>query len=232
MKKINPYRHPYHWTLYGFLKKKYEQAYILSRPYIRKKHVLDIGCGDGRLTYLISQDATKVVGIDHQEIAINFSKALAKSLNPDLKFLVHDITSKRFKLDQKFDVITCFDVIEHIEPEKLDILISNMKSHLHEHGLLILTTPNIKELKGRFFGHKMSEKHYKEYSVDGITEVLDSYGFNLLNIKGIYIPLPLPKFFDYLLNIPGFNIFFSLLIKLGNRFPKIADTLFVVAKKK
>ena len=52
-------------------------------PFIRKKSVLELGCGEGHLTQVIFDKARSVVGVDISDVAI----ARAKSLNlPNARF--------------------------------------------------------------------------------------------------------------------------------------------------
>lgn len=230
--KVNEYKYPYHWASSGFSKRAYEESYVLSRSYVNGKDVLDIGCGDGRLTYLLSQDARNITAFDDQKIAIGFAKSIAGSINPRIKFHVFDGRKIVKQWRGKFDVITSYDVIEHIPDSGVVNYLNSIKAYLKKDGMFVLTTPNIRELRGRVFGHKVNAKHYKEYTVPELVTLLRENGFDIVDLKGIYIPLPLPKIADYLLNIPPLNLFFYWLIKAGHRFPNLAHTIFIAARKR
>lgn len=70
------------------------------------KRVLDIGCGDGRLTYRYAEKAAQVVAIDPDHTEIEFAREeLPPNLEHKVKFLVTDIED--FELprnESKFDV--------------------------------------------------------------------------------------------------------------------------------
>jgi len=73
--------------------------------------VLDIGCGNGALSYDIAGKAKSVVGIDIEQK--NIKEAIKRHSRPNLKYVVGDATKDLF--GDKFDVITLSNVLEHIE---------------------------------------------------------------------------------------------------------------------
>lgn len=73
--------------------------------------VLDIGCGNGALSYDIAGKAKSVIGIDIEEK--NIKEAIKRHSRPNLKYIVGDATKDLS--GEKFDVITLSNVLEHIE---------------------------------------------------------------------------------------------------------------------
>ncbi len=73
--------------------------------------VLDIGCGNGALSYDIASKAKTVTGIDIEEKYIN--KAKLKYPRENIKYIFGDATKDLS--GEKFDVITLSNVLEHIE---------------------------------------------------------------------------------------------------------------------
>lgn len=75
--------------------------------------VLDLGCGEGSTTeYLASSlGAAKVLGIDRSEAGIQC--ASDRYQRPNLRFVCQADTSA-FN-DGSFDMVTCFEVLEHVE---------------------------------------------------------------------------------------------------------------------
>ncbi len=73
--------------------------------------VLDIGCGNGALSYDIAGKAKFVVGIDIEQK--NIKEAIKRHSRPNLKYVVGDATKDLS--GEKFDVITLSNVLEHIE---------------------------------------------------------------------------------------------------------------------
>lgn len=76
-------------------------------------NVLDVGCGIGDHTYMLARtfpDAN-VTGIDFSTTGIHYAQSTWKA--PNLEFYHHDVTSGQ--LNASYDLITCFEVLEHVE---------------------------------------------------------------------------------------------------------------------
>lgn len=106
-----------------------------------KAHVLDIGCGDGRITAELSKRAPKgtVLGIDSSPSMIRFaSENFPKSKFPNLHFSRKK--AERLKLPKKFDLIVSFSCFQWLrEPEVVFRRLSDLLKQKGE--LLILTYP-------------------------------------------------------------------------------------------
>lgn len=112
--------------------------------YARDKNVLDLGVvahtighakGQTSVSWLHSElhrHASRLVGVDilADEVA---------ELNR-LGYTVRCCNVLEMNLDEKFDVIVCGDLVEHVD--NVGQLLKNIKLHLREKGVLILTTPN------------------------------------------------------------------------------------------
>ncbi|MBM3435591.1 MAG: methyltransferase domain-containing protein [Bacteroidetes bacterium] len=100
--------------------------------------VLDIGCGNGNISYQLAKSGFMVTGMDISENAI--AEAKRSYQLPNLEFLAvraEDIGTFR---DTKFDALICSEVIEHLtEPEKLTLLFSK---YLNPGGIVAVTVPN------------------------------------------------------------------------------------------
>lgn len=73
--------------------------------------VLDIGCGQGQLSYDLAKSAKRVVGIDINKESIAYAKNNFTS--PNLTFIKNDIASYHFQ--KTFDIIVLSNVLEHIK---------------------------------------------------------------------------------------------------------------------
>lgn len=73
--------------------------------------VLDIGCGNGALSFDMGGKAASVTGIDIE--AANIKKAKEKYSRSNVSYIVGDATTDLSS--EKFDVITLSNVLEHIE---------------------------------------------------------------------------------------------------------------------
>ena len=84
--------------------------------------VLDIGCGGGILCEPLSRLGAKVTGIDSNVKAIKVAKEHAKMKNLKINYINGEL-SKVAKY--RFDIITCMEVLEHVENVSKIICISN-----------------------------------------------------------------------------------------------------------
>lgn len=141
--------------------------YRLVKQYIKGDEVLlDIGCGDGYGTFYLSSYVRKAIGIDVSEEVT--SMASNKYRRENLNFLKVHPDQWPF-VDSLFDVVTCFEVFEHIdEPRKLLDLI---RRHLKSNGILIISTPN----KDVFGEHLKIPYHVREYDLAEFVTILQDY---------------------------------------------------------
>ena len=113
--------------------------------------VLDIGCAFGFfLKYLPN---FKRYGIDISSYAIERAKT-----TPNVKFIVHDIEEKTNFKKNYFDVITAFDVLEHLN-KPYNVLVE-IRRLLKKDGIAFFTFPNTNCLIGkREFANDKSHKN-------------------------------------------------------------------------
>lgn len=101
--------------------------------------VLNLGCGQ-RFNFerlISSQKSVEFTSVDIQSIKP------PKFVN---KFIVQDVEN-RFLFEEKFDVVTFFELIEHID--KTDVLLKNCFNNLKKEGTLIFSFPNLASLYAR-----------------------------------------------------------------------------------
>lgn len=135
----------YYDNFLGYLKKDREREnprhiYLKNRltQLIKKgDRVLDLGCGIGITTeHIYSLGVSKVVGVDLSPNLINYARETVKG--PE--FLVGDITN--IELNEKFDIITMCDVMEHVPYEKYEDLFAIIKKHLNPLGNVYISIPD------------------------------------------------------------------------------------------
>ena len=119
-------------ALTSFLKK------FPSLTSIKPEKYLDLGCGDGSFTVKVAQilGAKQVYGVDIADEALNEAK------NKAIKTARVDLNTDRLPFrNGEFDVVSVFEVIEHLW--NTDNMISEAHRVLRPGGLFILTTPNL-----------------------------------------------------------------------------------------
>ncbi len=99
--------------------------------------VLDIGCGGGILCEPLSRLGAEVTGIDSNEKAINVAKEHAKMKNLKINYINGELSEVA---KYNFDIITCMEVLEHVENVNQIISISN--DILRKDGIFFGSTIN------------------------------------------------------------------------------------------
>ncbi|MFV1985513.1 MAG: bifunctional 2-polyprenyl-6-hydroxyphenol methylase/3-demethylubiquinol 3-O-methyltransferase UbiG [Thiohalomonadales bacterium] len=88
--------------------------YIDRRASLANKDVLDVGCGGGILSESMAKAGANVTAIDMGQAPLNVAKlhALESGVTVDYQ----QSTAEEFaaKYPQKFDVVTCLEMLEHV----------------------------------------------------------------------------------------------------------------------
>jgi len=113
--------------------------------------ILEIGAGFGSMSSMLSGFGS-VSAIEPYPDA-------AQYLREKLKIESFHSSFESFTDTKKYDMVACFDVLEHIEDDKNAIL--KMESLVNNKGLLVLTVPAYKFLWNR---HDEINHHFRRYS--------------------------------------------------------------------
>jgi len=138
-------RGAYHWNQIGnhpiksnaFVKARYNKCVDLLKGHVETtSKILDLGCGDGVLSYLLYRAGFKVTGIDVDELGINLA---IKQHNKRKTSCIFSCMSSSELPDSSFDAIVCSDVIEHVDDAHQ--LIGDIQRILKPGGVAIISTP-------------------------------------------------------------------------------------------
>ena len=144
--------------------------YTLAGQFARDKLILEVGCENGYgASYLMSKGASKVVGVDIAREAIEYAKAHYQK--DGLHFLLLDAQQLPF-LDNSFDVIVSFEVIEHLE--RYEDFLNECQRLLKDGGYFICSTPN-KAIVSPNSDKLSYYQHVKEFYPDEFYALLANY---------------------------------------------------------
>ena len=114
--------------------------YAIAMEFCSGKTVLDIACGEGYGSNLLSAKATHVTGMDAD--AITIEKATAKYKRDNLYF-VQSKAEKIAAADTEFDIVVSLETLEHLSDHTA--MMKEIKRVMKPGGLLIISTPDKKE---------------------------------------------------------------------------------------
>ncbi len=162
---------------------------------------LDIGCGTGLNSRLLKKFVLQVQGLEMAKEAVRLSNLKV----PDLRVL--HVSFPEAEIQEKFDLVTMFDVLEHLEDDKKSI--RRVEEILEPGGLAVLTVPAFKFL---WTEHDHVLHHYRRYTKKSLLALIRS------NTK---LEVEYASYFNTLLFIP--IVIFRLLRKVFRFLPGRTD---------
>ena len=123
-------------------------SFIKSSVNIKGQKILDVGCGGGILSESLANEGADVTGIDQGDRVIKIAKLHAKESGIKVKYKHINIEDFYKNTDERFDVITCLEMLEHV-PDPNSI-INTCSKLLMPGGKIYFSTIN-KNLKAFLF---------------------------------------------------------------------------------
>ena len=174
--------------------KSHRISYILEQIKNREMKnlkILDVGCGGGIICEPLARLGAKVTGIDFAPNNIKTAKLHSKRSNLKINYIYKDI--EKSKLDEKFDIILMFEVLEHLDDWKKTI--KNIKKNLNKYGMIIISTIN-RNLLSKLFAIDIAENilnwipkgthdYNKLIKPEELKIILTKENFHFNNIKGL-----------------------------------------------
>lgn len=143
-------------------------------------NILDAGCGNGMLAQVMYVNRYKpalYVGIDIRNTMIEI--LFNRKLNFPATGLVLDLRKNLLPYpDDFFDLVTCYELIEHFHPSYLDFFLAEVRRVLKPEGKLLLSTPN-------YDGVHKAGNHVHEFR-EGELEGFLSQRFKILKKHGTF----------------------------------------------
>lgn len=168
---ISPLKVNQHYSR-SFQEIAFKKYLDMALPYRRNGNLLDFGCGIGGFVDAAEREGWNAYGID---ISPSVEVAKAHGLNA-----YHCPIDELPISDHYFDVITLFDVIEHIVDLQKTVL--DIRRLLRPNGALICITPNLNSLSSKLLGSKWNaiqpDDHVTLFTKDTLTYFLQTTGFS------------------------------------------------------
>ena len=133
--------------------------------------VLDLACGKGSGTEIISDYAKEVCGIDYDKKYITSAKL--KFSKPNLKFILgSDELLEEF--EGQFDKVISTHTMEHVSDDQL--FLKRIRNSLKSSGKLILEVPRLFPYP---IGKPLWPHHKREYEKDSLEKLIQKVGFKI-----------------------------------------------------
>lgn len=144
--------------------------------------VLDYGCGTGDFVNYLESKKIIAEGVEPTPVA--FQKAKEKGLS-----IYRDIDD----VNRKYDIITLFHVLEHVDDYEKTI--KDLLLKLNQSGLVLIAVPNHKSYDANYYKEKWAAwdvpRHLWHFNKVNIKNIAAKHNLELIKIK----PLPFDAFY-------------------------------------
>ncbi len=166
---------------------------LLNKYFSRKNlEILDWGCGPGG-NFPMLEEFGNVIGVDAS------AESIRSCREKGFTNVVHVDTLDDFQTDRKFDLITNYDVLEHMSDDEK--YLEDLKKYLVPSGFVMVTVPAY-----QFLWSELDDVlgHVRRYSRKELEEKFQKAGFKILKSSYFISFLALPIIvFRYLGKLTG-----------------------------
>jgi len=147
-------------------------------------NLIDIGCSSGFFLDLASKYGWKTYGIELNQKEKKLIDKKHIIFSQDIDLLSNNL---------KFDLITLWDVIEHIKDGNK--FLKKLKKKMNKKGLIFIQTPNVYSLAARILHEKCNLfdglEHVNLYNTQTIKILAEKNGFEILNNESVISEIPI-----------------------------------------
>lgn len=154
-------------------------SFHFSRPYLKNKKVLNIGCWTGGYEFYLNKETCLAVSLDISPKAL----AVARKKYPRISFVEGSVLKLPFK-NELFDVITMWLTLEHLPPGTEKKAVAEIHRCLKKNGLFFASIPG-NNWKNYFLDPAIYLRGHRRYGLKSIRIILKNK-FKILKweIKG------------------------------------------------
>lgn len=170
---------------------------------------LDAGCGEGRLLPEFEKYFDNILLIEPDKYRLKIAKQLVNKLEISNKVKYKTLTIESMSSNQKYDVILCSHILQHVHTDNLKIILKKLYELLNKDGLLFITTCNSQKKEDYFvkqfiknsktsrkiikkeefnslvYNKKILPVHY--FNKEKLIRLLKSFNFKFLDSKKFHI---------------------------------------------
>jgi len=135
-------------------------------------NVFDAGCGIGYGANIMAQVANSVVAVDCAPDAVDFANSHWGA--PNLRFAVQNLHALKLAKAQTFDVVTAFEIIEHlVQP---DLFLEGLKPYVTPATRIFISSPNEAAVQHTV---ELNPFHVRHFSEEMLSELLAKSGYDV-----------------------------------------------------
>lgn len=226
---------PYHeylpgrfYTYWRLLKK------ITNVTNVAGRRIIELGCGSGICSILLSKEGAIVTGFDRSAVAVRFFKELAQYHNVEVTAKTGNFFNSGFA-DDEFEIAFNLGVFEHLNNKEQRKLLSEMNRISSD--LIIVSIPNQQSpifktmakternnLSDEYF-NPLEAKYHNVYLVDSFRELQ----IEIVDIGALHI-IPPPTLPSSFLTYESYRFFNSLLKRSKEELINEKDRLQLIKK--
>lgn len=164
--------------------------FIQQHVQLTNLEVLDVGCGGGILCEAMTNAGAKVTGIDAEIEAIRVAQEHAKMNHLSIDYFCTSVEAYK---DQRFDVVTCMEMLEHVQNPEL--VLKHCRRLLKPKGYLFVSTISrtVKAYATAIIAAeyllnllpKQTHDYKKFIKPSELLAIARSFGFKLIDMKGM-----------------------------------------------
>jgi SAM-dependent methyltransferase len=147
---------------------------VLERrlPVASERRILDVGCGTGGMLPMLARFGT-VSGIEGEPTAVEHCLATFGDFDVHRGDIPGDVPG-----DASFDVVTAFDVIEHIDDDL--VALESIRAALRPGGTAVVTVPALAWL---WSDHDVVNGHRRRYTRGRLISVMRAAGLDPIHVS-------------------------------------------------
>ena len=181
-----------YWNVYytvhtGQSEEPSEFAKSIVDKMIVGRHLLELGCGNGRDSLFFLKNGLKVTAVDASDVAINSLVELTKG-NPSASFVCDDFVKCKSVYQGHYDYIYSRFTLHAISEEQEDELLINIRNAMEKHTILFIEARTVHDTlfgRGRPAGRNayFQDGHYRRFiDTDRFRKKLERLGYMTLSL--------------------------------------------------
>jgi len=204
---------------HGFGFSNYETDKLASSRYLTKllkwalrecnetnPRLLDVGAANGFFLTICSDEGIEAEGVEISQEAVDWAEKLGRKVTCS--------TIEDFKTDQRYEVVSALDVLEHIS-EPIEF-IQTVRKLLTEGGIFLVNVPYEGSFSAKLSGKKwhalLPPEHWFYFNKKSLRQILEVNGFEVVNLKVISKSFSLSYIFLTVVNSPQIPLFIRKLL--------------------